>query len=434
MFSKQYMQKKIVIIGGGISGISAAIYALKNNFDVTLIEASNNLGGRLYSKYDSETHDSYDNGQHIMVGAYNVFLELLRELGSLDKLYVQDKFKVNYITKDNKFELKSVFFDNQIGFLFGLLSLKVFNFSEKINIIRLVLDIKLNKFFKNNDRFIDTLKKYKQTENVIKILWEPLCVSTLNTSIYESSTSVIANVLKQSFFADGFNSKLIIPKVGLSELLSNFEDYFIKKGGKILKNHSLKDMIISIDKIEKIILTKDKELTADFYISALSNERYNKYFPSKLELETSSIISAYLWYDIDFIKEEMISVVGYNIQWIFNKRKFGFNGGILEYKGYYSIVISDADTLLDKSNSEIEKLIVDEINEIFPVEKQLLKIKVIKEKMATIKADTKSIELKRNFKNKIKNLAIAGDWLDIELPSTIETAAKSGKNAIQSIL
>ncbi|MCE7855382.1 MAG: FAD-dependent oxidoreductase [Ignavibacteria bacterium CHB3] len=43
------MQKKVIVIGGGFAGLSAAAYLSNNNFRVTLLEASPKLGGRAYS-------------------------------------------------------------------------------------------------------------------------------------------------------------------------------------------------------------------------------------------------------------------------------------------------------------------------------------------------------------------------------------------------
>ena len=42
---QKFEKIKIVIIGGGYTGISCAIELLKHNFKVTLIEANANLGG-----------------------------------------------------------------------------------------------------------------------------------------------------------------------------------------------------------------------------------------------------------------------------------------------------------------------------------------------------------------------------------------------------
>ena len=41
---------KVVIIGGGISGISAAHHLINSGFeDITILEASNRIGGRIHS-------------------------------------------------------------------------------------------------------------------------------------------------------------------------------------------------------------------------------------------------------------------------------------------------------------------------------------------------------------------------------------------------
>lgn len=428
------MKKKIVVIGGGVSGISAALFAIENGFDVTIIESSNYFGGRIHSRIDNDTNDSYDNGQHILVGAYTEFLNILKKLGSYEKLYIQNKFEVKYNVEGRSFSIQNKVFNNQLGLIFSFLSLNIFSISEKINFMKFALYIKSGKLDKQNSPFLETLLKYKQSENLIKIFWEPICVSTLNTPIDTASTQIVVNVLKQSFLGGGNNSKIIIPQVGLSELLSNFENYFIKKNGKILKNHSLKEVIYSNRKIERIILTKDKEIEADYFISALSMAKYNQYFPSKIELENSPIISVYLWYDVDFIKEKFIAITDCTIQWIFNKRKIGFLEGEKLYKGYFSIVISEASKLIEKSSEEIADIVCSEIDKLYPCKKKLLKFKVIKEKNATILSDVNSVNEKLKFNNELENLYIAGDWLNTELPSTIETAAINGKKAVIEIM
>ena len=62
--------KKCVIIGGGIAGLTSAVYLTKNGIQVTLFESSPKLGGRAYSFIDPQTKDVIDNGQHILMGCY----------------------------------------------------------------------------------------------------------------------------------------------------------------------------------------------------------------------------------------------------------------------------------------------------------------------------------------------------------------------------
>ena len=45
MKPKELKKKKIIVIGAGISGLSAGIYGLKSGFDVTIIEKNPVVGG-----------------------------------------------------------------------------------------------------------------------------------------------------------------------------------------------------------------------------------------------------------------------------------------------------------------------------------------------------------------------------------------------------
>ncbi|MCU0365358.1 MAG: FAD-dependent oxidoreductase [Ignavibacteriaceae bacterium] len=71
------MQKKVIVIGGGFAGLSAAAYLTSKKYKVTLLEASPKLGGRAYSFLDKETNSIIDNGQHILMGCYYYTLEFL---------------------------------------------------------------------------------------------------------------------------------------------------------------------------------------------------------------------------------------------------------------------------------------------------------------------------------------------------------------------
>jgi oxygen-dependent protoporphyrinogen oxidase len=100
---------RIVIIGGGIAGLSAAYYATKKDpaMQITLIEASNHWGGKI-----STDRVAFDNGQFIIEGGPDTFLAtkpyataLCNELGLGGRLHGTNPNQKNtYVLHHNKLQ------------------------------------------------------------------------------------------------------------------------------------------------------------------------------------------------------------------------------------------------------------------------------------------------------------------------------------------
>ena len=45
MESQKNSNKKLIIVGAGVSGLSAGVYAARSGFDVTILEQHNTFGG-----------------------------------------------------------------------------------------------------------------------------------------------------------------------------------------------------------------------------------------------------------------------------------------------------------------------------------------------------------------------------------------------------
>jgi oxygen-dependent protoporphyrinogen oxidase len=100
---------RIVIVGGGIAGLSAAYYATKKlpHAQITLIESSDRWGGKI-----ATDRVSFDHGQFIIEGGPDTFLAtkpyataLCNELGLGDRLHGTNPIQKNtYVLHHNKLE------------------------------------------------------------------------------------------------------------------------------------------------------------------------------------------------------------------------------------------------------------------------------------------------------------------------------------------
>ena len=103
-------QPPIVIVGGGWAGLTAAIELVRHDMPVILIESAKQLGGRARRiPFDNGNVDddsdkiAVDNGQHLMLGAYESTLTMLRTVGvSEESVFKRQKLTLNMIRQLNK--------------------------------------------------------------------------------------------------------------------------------------------------------------------------------------------------------------------------------------------------------------------------------------------------------------------------------------------
>lgn len=83
-------KKKVVIVGAGMAGLTAAAYLAKNNFDVLLLEKNDRCGGLVYTF----EHDgfSFDTGPRAFVNS-GMVQPMLKDLG-IDEEYLENKISI----------------------------------------------------------------------------------------------------------------------------------------------------------------------------------------------------------------------------------------------------------------------------------------------------------------------------------------------------
>jgi len=423
--------KKCIVIGGGLAGLTSAAYLSDNKVNVEIIEASPKPGGRAYSFKDNDTGTIIDNGQHIMMGCYKDTLKFFNLIGAGNNLILQDRISVSFVKENfNIFPLKASGLPYPVNLLSALLNYKAISISDRLKFLRFFLKLPfvLEKDLKNLSVH-DWLVNENQNENIIKAFWEILAVGALNTNIKDASAATFAIILKEMFLKGNKAASIIIPKYGLSETYCESAVRFIKqRNGKINLGEQVKSIKYSNNTIYEIETNAGKITDFDVLISAIPPYAFNKIFyglttGSSINFEYSPIISIHIWLKDNPLKELFYGLINSPVHWIFN------------HKDHITLVISDAAWLLNMPNEELFKTAARELRKYVLIqEEKITSFKIIKEKRATF-IPSKEILMNRPGQiTSYDNFFIAGDWVNTGLPSTIESAVKSGRIAAELVL
>ena len=423
--------KRCLIIGGGIAGLTAASILSSKKNPVTLIESSPKLGGRTYSFFDSETNSVVDNGQHIMMGCYKDTLAFINLIGAENNFVYQKNLALEFLDKTKKqFTLNSDKYFYPLNLVYSITKYDALTLIDKLSFIGFILKLPfISKKSLINKNVFDWLTQQNQNLNLISKFWEILCVGALNTSLEKASAFIFYDILLEIFFKGNFSSTIILPKYGLSESLINPAAGFImNNGGKIILSETVKEIVIENRKVKSLKTDCNNYEDFDFVISALPLYALEKILPAKnlgiaINLEYSTILNVHLWVENINLKKSFYGFLGSTLHWVFIKND------------HINIVISNADYLADKSKEEILDFVLLELKEFVNIDNTNLKhYKIIKEKRATFIPSKEIINTRPDSKTLIENLFLAGDWINTGLPSTIESAVRSGRIAAEFIL
>ena len=430
--------KHVVVIGGGMAGMAAAVSLASRGIKVTLLEAAAHLGGRARSvaiEHNSQIHQ-LDNGQHIMLGAYSETLKLLANIGVQES----DVFLRVPLTLDMRAGKKSAFkltlpsflpapFNQLIGFLFctGL------SWQERIAVILFVLRLKNNNYQLTKDEPLASfLQKNYQSNHVITLLWEPLCLAALNTPIKVASSKVFLNVLRDTFYHK-HSTDFLLPKLDLSQLFSQpITRHLRAHQATVLRNKRVKSITASPNGYTvttKESASKDDSFEASHVIIAMSPVRLRNVIADLPKLnhiaeqtdryEYQPIYTIYLQYQRNItLSAPMLGLTGTLSQWVFDR------GILCGQSGLMAVIISAQGKHQRYTQDTLALRVAQELQAAFSQLVKPLWHKVITEKRATFSCN---VNLPRPASSTLyPNLYLAGDYTYADYPATIEGAVRSG--------
>ncbi len=214
------MTPRVVVIGGGLAGITAAIALASGGAQVTLLEARPRLGGATCSF--SRDGLVVDTGQHIFLGCCSAYRGLLDRLGMTAHAPLQDRFDVTVLAPGrDPARLRRTALPGPLHMLPALARYPFLSRAERAAVSRPALAMR---FLDPADpaldaqRFGDWLAARGQSERARRALWDLFTVSALNVAGDDASLALATTVVKTGLLGRRDAADIGVPALPLGEL------------------------------------------------------------------------------------------------------------------------------------------------------------------------------------------------------------------------
>jgi hydroxysqualene dehydroxylase len=413
---------RVAVIGAGWAGLAAAVTLAERGVPVTVFEASRSLGGR--ARRVSIDGVDLDNGQHILVGAYCESLRLMRLVGAdPDKLLLRLPLELRYA---DGFHLRAPRLPYPFNLGAALLRAKGLSLAEAAAAVRFMALLRLRKFRINPDRNVaQLLDEHTQHGALRTHLWEPLCVSALNTPVASASAQVFVNVLRDGLTESRAASDFLIARTDLGTI-------FPEPAAEYLKSHGgTVELGTPVRRIEHVHggFRVNEARTYSGVIIACGPHHVGPILVQLPELADvlaainaftyEPIVTCYLRYPESVsLPSAMLGFGGGVLQWVFDRGKLGGPKGLL------AAVISASGPHEELSREALVSKIDAELRAGLGALPDPLWSQVITEKRATFACRA---GLRRpEGTTPLSGLLLAGDYIASDYPGTLEAAVRSG--------
>jgi squalene-associated FAD-dependent desaturase len=444
--------RRVVVIGGGLAGITAAIDLRDAGVDVTLLESRPRLGGAATSY--GRAGLMIDNGQHVFLRCCDRYQGLLGRLGVGELVTIQDRFDVTVLSPGGAARLRRDALPSPLHLVRALLQYPLLTLSERARVGRAALAFRFADPASpdlDKERLGSWLAARGQGDRVRRRLWDLFIVSALNIDGDEASAGLAATVIKTALLGARDAADIGIAQVPLGRLHADATASLLARLGAQVR---LGARAASIERLAdggfRVNLSRDSEadagseigqpIAADAVVLAVPADQAARLAASAgvaqaaawPGLGASPILNAHVVYDRRITDLPFAAAVDSPVQWVFDKTsQAGLPSG-----QYLAVSISAADDVIDVPTAELRKLFLPALEQLFPAaaRAEVNDFFVTRERRATFRQAPGSGGLRPGSATSVPGLALAGAWTSTGWPDTMEGAVRSGHEAAQELI
>jgi squalene-associated FAD-dependent desaturase len=432
--------RRVIVVGGGLAGITAALDCAAAGASVTLVEVRRRLGGAVYSF--AREGLQMDNGQHVFLRCCAAYRGLLARLGSEQLTSVQPRLRIPVLkpgcapTVLGRGALPAPAHLAAALARYPHLSLR-----ERLGAARAALGLmRLDPSDQGLDRqsFGAWLARHGQGPAAVAALWDLIALPTLNLPAADASLALAAFVFRTGLLSGADAGDIGFHHGALSDTIGAPAERALREAGVDVRlGWRAERLLQSAGGLE---LHGREELSAEAVVLALAHDRAAALLEPLLgeparavhRLGISPIVNLHVVYDRPVLDEPFAAGVDTPVQYLFDRTAAG---GAPAGCQYLAVSLSGAEREMGMSVDALREYYLPALAQLLPRARHanVELFLATREHAATFRAAPGSASLRLATNTPIPGLVLAGAWTATGWPATLEGAVLSGHAAARAL-
>ena len=398
------------MVGGGLSGLAAAVELADSGQEVTVLEARPTLGGVVQTLPErvGDPPPPPDNGQHIALGCFEKYLRFLDRIGEGGS-YRRTRLSLPVIGEDASVAAIS-------RSPASILRYRHLPGRERLGVVRALIGLRRARQ-DDGETFGALLRRLGASEAQIGRFWDVFVRPALNLRTDEASAAMGVFTVRTALLGRAAAADVILPARPLGAMHGDAAQRALETAGATVRTSH---RVESLD-----------ELDADAIVVAVPPSESARLLGEPAPpLGASPIVSVHLLFDRPLLRWPLAALLGSPAHWVFDRG--ALTGHPPEQGQYLTVVASGVPDLLEIRGKELVDLMAGELTGRLG-DAELLWSRVSREPNATVALRPGTARERRGTATDRPNIVRAGAWTDTGWPATMEGAVRSGRTAARRI-
>ena len=431
-------RRRVVVVGGGLAGLAAAVEAADRGAAVTLLERRPRLGGATWSF--EHRGISFDNGQHVFMRCCTAYRRFLERIGSAPNVRLQSRLEVPVLRPGGPAgAIRRTAGPAPLHLAASLLTYPHLGPLRRLQVVRGAMALRrLDPDDPALDRtsFGDWLAARGSDAATIEALWNLIVLPTVNVPAAEASLKLAAKVFRTGLLDRADAGDIGWATVPLSALHGDAARRTLEAAGNEVVTGAAVRCVRPGPDGRPVIETDGPPIEADAVVVAVPHDAAGALLPPGTvagqerlaDLGTSPIVNVHLVYDRPVMELPMAAAVGSDVEFVFDHTEAS---GLDDGRQCLTVSLSAARSWIGRRSPELVAHFEAEMGRLLPAAAgaRVTTSIVTRERAATFYGAPGTNELRAPARTALAGVHLAGAWCDTGWPATMEGAVRSGVDA-----